>query len=423
MESLGSTSPRAVNLLKRVQGDTKIVPDNVKLPTPPPPAGVPPVVESKPAEAPVSGDYDLNPPQPEETKETVEPKKEATPADFVPEDPTDEIDALFDPKDPAGANFKKLRTKLKSLNSEHKKNVEELSTLRKKVTDYESGIEVPEVTKGQLKRIQELEVYEKLYNFKGSAVYQEKFAKPIQEDQEKLALIAKEHNVSTDVVNAAILADTTVKENQIISEHFKDDLSRLEVKSLIKSLKKTQDAALEAEKEPAKSLARMQQENDAILAEKRSKANEGIVYASKGAWTESLVELRKDSRFPEITFREGDSEHNERFVKPILTKAAQEYGRIVRTLAQHGLTELPVDVAMALARMTQLAHQSAAIGYDRDQKSARVHELETLMRQKGMIHRPGVNSTAGSNTAPVTPTTAVGPENAGRKVLSRVMGK
>lgn len=423
MESLGSTSPRAVNLLKRVQGDAKIVPDNVKLPTPPP-AAVPPVVESKPAEVPVSEDYDLNPPQPEEKKENVpEVKKEVTAADFVPEDPTDEIDALFDPKDPVGANFKKLRTKLKSLNTDHKKNLEELSNLRKKVTDYESGIEVPEVTKAQISRIQELEVYEQLYNFKGSAVYQEKFAKPIQEDQEKLALIAKEHNVSTDVVNAAILADSTVKENQIISEHFKDDLTRLEVKSLIKSLKKTQDLALEAEKEPAKSLARMQQENDAILAEKRAKANEGIVYASKGAWTESLVELRKDPRFPEITFREGDTEHNEKFVKPILTKAAQEYGRIVRTLAQHGLTELPSDAAMALARMTQLAHQSAAIGYHRDQLAARVHELETLMRQKGMISRPGVNNTAGSNGVSVTPTTAVGPENAGRKVLSRVMGK
>lgn len=429
MENLGSASPRAIELLKRVQGSNKIVPV-----TPPgqKPEAKPPVDTSvvAPPEPPRTlesdtpkEEYDFNPTGSEDKK--TEPVKAETPADFVPEDPTDEIDALIDPKEPVGKNFKNLRTKLKALNSEHKKAAEELQTLRKKVTDYETGVEIPEISKGQLDRINQLEVYEKLYNFKGSAVYQEKFAKPIAEDQAKLQLLAEEHKVDPTVLNQAFAAESTEEQNRVITQHFKNDLSALEVKSLIKSIKKVQAEAAEAEKEPAQSLARMQAENDRILADKRNKANEAIVHTSKSSWSDSLVELRNDPRFPEITYREGDTEHNEKFVKPILTKAAQEYGRIVRTLAQHGMTELPKDLGMAMARMTQLAHQSAAIAVERDGLRARVKELESLMYQKGLLHRPSMNNGqgAGGSNGSAAPTTAVGPEKAGAKVLSRVMGK
>lgn len=409
---------RAANLLKRVQGSNVIVPVDPPKVEEQPQLTPPPVVDA----APPKEEYDINPKAETPPAPPVEePKKDTIPKEFVPEDPTDEIDSMIDPKGTTGENFKKLRTKLKTLNTDHKKASEELETLRKKVTDYENGLAVPEVTQAQLDRIAQLEVYEKLYNFKASPVYQEKYAAPIRSDQEKLLSLAKDHQVDPEILNRAFAADSEAETNRILSGAFKDPLSALEAKGAFKNIKRLQAEALEAEKEPAQSLARMQEENDRIIAEKRMKANDAIVNVSKEAWSESLVHLRQDPRFPEITYREGDTEHNEKFVRPILTKAGQEYGRIVKTLAQHGLTEMPKDLGIAISRMTQLAHQSAAIAIDRDYWKNLALEREALIQQKTHLHRPGVTGN-GNGTSGSSSTGAVGSANAGRRVLERVGG-
>lgn len=415
------TPGRAASLLKRVQGEKPVVPtEGMTQPEAKVALEPPKQVEAKLPEAKV--EYDLNPKAPVDPALPTAEQKKAIPKEYLPEDPTDEIDSLIDPADTTGANFKKLRTKLKSLNGDHRKANEELTVLRQKVADYDNGLAVPEVTQLQLDRIAQLEVYEKLYNFKGSPVYQEKIAKPLGENREKLQELAKQDEVDDELLTRAFAAETDAETNRILSQGFKDPLSAIEAKGLIKSIKGIQAQAIELEKEPMQSLARMQQENDRIVQEKRAKANDVIVHVSKEAWSDSLIELRKDPRFPEITYREGDSEHNEKFVRPILTKAGQEYGRIIRTLAECGMTELPKDLSMAFARMTQLAHQSAAIAFERDALRTRVGELESLMQRKSHLNRPGINGNVGASSATkVGVSEAVGPQNAGRKVLDRVM--
>lgn len=415
-QQLGSKSPRAVEILKRVQGTNKIVPVE------PPKQEVTPA--APPVEVKTEPEYDINPPTaPVKEEVKAEEKKDPIPREYLPDDPTDEVDQLIDPKDTTGANFKKLRTKLKAVNQENRTNKEELEVLRKKVSDYENGLAVPEITQQQRDRIAELEKYEKLHNFKGSPAYVKKFAEPIRQEQEKLLELAKEYEVDPEILNKAFAASNVAETNKILSQNFKDDVGALEVKSIFNSIKKIQNEALAAEKEIETSFTRMQQESEAIVAEQRQRANQVIVNVSKEAWTDSLVELRKDTRFPEITYREGDTEHNEKYVRPILTKAGQEYGRIVSVLAKHGLTELPKDLSLALARMTQLAHLSAVTAVQRDALVARVAELEGVLNRQKSFNRPSVNGTGGGNNTVGTSIKAVGPQNAARRVLERVTGK
>jgi hypothetical protein len=405
------------------------------------PAATSASVEAAPTATPTpkleSGEYEINPigskkitaaTTPAQEKAPVEPAQEeqlkTIPKEYLPEDPTDEVGQLMDPKSTVGDNFHRLRTKLKSVLKERKADVErlqELENLKKRVSEYESGAAVPDILQAQLARIAELEVYEKRYNFTGTPAYQKEFAEPLKAKKEALVALAKDYNLSEDVLNAAFKAKSQAEEDALLSKHFGNPLGASQAKNLLQEIRSIQIRAAEAEKEPVQSLARMQQENDRILAEERARANELIKHTSKEGWNEALVTLREDGRFKEVTFIDGDNEHNEKYVRPILNKAMLDYGKTARMLAENGLKQLPKDLAVKLARADQLANYAGVLVAERDRLAQELSELKALMTKKTYLNRPSVSGT-GSNGASVavTPSTAVGPKNAGRKVLARV---
>jgi len=404
---------RAAALLNRVQEANKA---GVPVPPPAPEPQIPATIQSSPEP---KEEFPVNP----ETPKAAAPIS-TQPPEYVPDDPTDELESTLDPKEKPEGQFKKLRTKYQTAAKELREKTVELENIRKKVKDYDEGLSVAPVTQQQLARIAELEKYETLYNFKGSPVYQEKFTAPLQAEHSKLAEIANEYNINEETVRAALNASSSADTNRILSQAFGDEVGALEAKSIIRNIKKIQTDAMEAEKEPAQALARMQEDSNRIAAEQRRQANDVIANTARSGWSESLVALREDPRFPELTFQEGNSEHNEKYVRPILTKAGQEYGKIVRALAENGLKQMPKDLSFALAKMTQLAHQSAVAAVERDALKARVVELETRLHGRNGIDRPSVNSTAGGPGGSMsTGIKAVGPAQAARNVLSRVMSK
>lgn len=411
------TLERAANLLKRVAGeavepiptisaaDSSKAPESEKV--------VPTVVDSKPAEQ----DYDFGSEAEEKTVSPIAAAVEKSQEDFTPDDPTEEVQDPKELKD--NVNWKKMRTSYKELNRTYKKTQEEKDAIAKKLKEYEDGVAVPEVMQSLTNRVAGLEVYEKLYNFKGSPVYQENFAKPIQQNKEKLVALAKENGLNEQVVDAVLNAQGA-DVDRVLTQYFKNPITALEAKGFVKNIQVKHAEALEAEKEPAKSLARMQQESDEIVASKIQKAHEVILHTSKEGWSESLSGLREDKRFAEISFREGDTEHNEKYVRPILTKAATEYGRTVKILAEHGMTQLPKELAVKLARSDQLAHYAAVLLTERDAANKRIQELEGQIKTRNFVSRPGITGT--SHTAAPAPTGrhGVGAMEAGRRVLSRV---
>lgn len=416
---------RAANLLNRIPGGDKIAAAEGLVATPIPPVvqvvGVPAAVSTEPvysfAEEPKTPDG-----LPELKKEIPPAPAEPKPEDFIPEDPTDEEGMSVDPKEDPRVGMKKLREKYKTVNKKNKEYFAELEALKPKVKAYEDGTAVPEVVTALQKRIEELEPYEKAQNFKASTVYREKYAKPIREAQEKLKELAVNAEVDVDIFNKAMAAESEVEANKILANAFADPLSAIEAKGLIKSIKNVQEQATEAEKDAVTSLARLQEENDRIEHEQREKVRGEVLYNSKEAWSESLQHLRNEDRFPELKFVEGDTEHNEKIVRPILTKASQEFGRLINACMQNGMKVLPKEVGVAMARMTQLAHQSAVATHQRNVLQARVDELEAKLFNTHRVNHPGVNrSSAIPSNSPASK--AVGGERAGQNVLARVTGK
>lgn len=394
---------RAAKLLSKVPGGAEVVAKAgvAVSPTPPastPPASTPPAaahsVEAKP-EPPASVDtgYDLNP-----GEATPEPKK-VIPPEFVPDDPTDEIDQMVDPKASTGENFKKLRTKLKAVNTDYKRDKAAFEEARARLEAYESGTAVPDIVQSQANRISQLERYEQIFNFKNAPIYVEKYVKPVDDEKGKFAQLLEEYpHVPKDVLDEALKAPTPADTNRILTQAFKDEVGALEAKSIVKTIRKIQSEAAEAEKEPQQSLAMLQKENDELLASRRRKAAEVIMHTSKVGWSESLTDLRSDKRFKEITFQEGNTEHNEKYVRPILTNASQDYGKTVADLAKLGLTELPKELAQKLAKSDILARYSAVLLNERDQMAQELAELRSLVKRRNTINYPSLNGAGGSSS-------------------------
>lgn len=435
---LGTKSKRALEILKRVPGGDKIVAMDEKTP-PKVVESKTPVVDKKYVKPNTTDEgFDMNPETSDEapkSAKTVEPPKtidtskepteESLPNDFIPDDP-DEVDEVIDKKATIKQNFINLRTKLKAKNKEWKSLKEEAETLKKKVTEFETGVAIPEIVEKQNERLAYLEKFEHLYNFEGSPYAQETFIKPLTEEHGKLEELAKGYtNVTPEVLAKIKNAETEAERNKLLINAFGDEVGAFEAKTIIRNIQKIKGEFEKAKNDPSKSLAKYQAENDRILAERRSKANEGIIHGAKTGWSESLLHLREDNRFPEITYREGDTEHNDNYVRPILTKASQEYGRFVRTLAENGLEQLPKEESVALARAFQLAHQAAVVAVERDRLAKENTELRQLIQKRTHLNRPSINGGGDSTgSRPSVPgRVGVGPENAGRNVLARVTGK
>ncbi len=393
--TLQSRSDRAMNALKKAQEMTaQKTPQAVVVEQPRQTIEPPQVIETKIPEGELS-DYNINP----QVTTTANPPQESQPkVEEQPQHQDDEVDSIIDPKGTTAENFKKLRTKLKSLNTRTKELETELQTKSERLQEFETGSIVPEEHKKLLERVSQLEPYEKLYNLKASPAYVESFTKPLDQEISKLREIGQEYGADERILKAALDAKTRPEQNAILARYF-DEVGALEVKAIISNIKNIQSKAAEAEKEPEKALATLHDSNKAIVEERKARSREAIGNVSKDAWVDSLVGLRTENMFPEISFREGDTEHNDKIAKPILTKASIEYGKLINALANHGLETLPKDIASALARMVTLAHVSAIASNDRNNLRVELANIQNRITHRNTINRPGIN---GVNTTAST---------------------
>lgn len=347
---------------------------------------------------------------PEPTFET-EPVKQADPA-AAPESELE--DPLFaDVADTTAENFKKLRTKAKEVTKKAKELESENSTLKSKLTEYETGTVVPEVLQAKETEIQRLSYYEKLVNFKGSKEYQEKFVKPVTELQTRLGEIAKDYEVPEETIQEALTISNRAELNRFLTDHF-DEVGALEVKDLVGKIKSIQTEAFEAEKAPSDTLARMQSESATIYEQQRSQRVGTVVNTARGAWVETLQSIQAEANIPELTTLSNNTEHNEKVVKPIRVAAATEYGKIVKMLAESGLEQLPNDLAKALAKSVLLAHASATAIASRGHTAKELQTIATNIKRETSYERPAIGggvpngASAQPSAKPNTPYEAAG---------------
>lgn len=340
-----------------------------------------------------------------------------------------EDDELKEILNPGTEHFKKLRTSHSELKKTAAQLKEERDALLDKVHKYDSGEIVPDVLKQKDEEITRLSKYEKLVNLKASKEYQEKFIIPIEQTRTKLKEIFADYGVPTEeldgVVNKAFNAENNVDLNRFLQEHLgNDQLGAIETKALVVKAKEIQQAASNAEKEPAQMLANLQAETEAVMQVKEQNRKDRIVSTAKSSWLESLDEIRTEGKLVELIHREDDPEFNKAYPDQILSQAAKEYGKIVTELGLLGATDLPKPLAKALAKMVLMAHSSGVAVETRNRAMEGIDELtQNLTRHHNMLRPPiggGVPRNGGGGPAP---TKTLTPEQEAKNILSGVLAK
>lgn len=121
---------------------------------------------------------------------------------------------------------------------------------------------------------------------------------------------------------------------------------------------------------------------------------------------------------PELVLQEGDEEHNNTYVRPVLTKAGEQYGKIIKYLFDNGLRQLPDELAFALANMCQLAHATGVQAHVRTEAMRHAQTLAADAMAGRKFNRPAVGSTSGmSSNGVAAPSERMTPEMAAK--LSR----
>jgi hypothetical protein len=195
----------------------------------------------------------------------------------------------------------------------------------------------------------------------------------------------------------------------------------MKLKNSVTSLRQLQIDAAEAEKEPGRILEHLQEEAKNTNAIRQQERIGKISNNARSAWAESLHEIRAEGQVHELIRREDDPDFNARFVDPILTKSAEEYGRLVTELTRLGAEDLPKELAKGLSKMVQLAHASSVAIAARDAMQARLEEIESTADRVNNLFRPqvggGVPKGPGAKPAP----TAMTPQEAGAALAFSVL--
>lgn len=347
--------------------------------------------------------------------DTIPPAAE-TDDDFVPslpEDlraqPVDEVDTLLnmpdDDKAVASAavtkNFKTLKEALKNTKQQLVERDTEYKTTKEKLEAYEKGDLVPEVFSQKEARIQELEQYEQIHNLKNTPGYKKEIAEPLDNLINKLSEFAEAHEDSDEIINKALDIEEEADLNKFLSSKF-DNVSAVELKSLITGVQELQIKARLAEAQPAKTLAALNDKYAASVQQETAQRRSKIAQAAKAAWVPVVEKLRAEGSAMSILIKQGDPKYIKEHVTPMLEKAAQDYGRIAKALAENGLQQMPDEIAETLVRVFVLAHDGALAKQIGD---AALNELELsseARKRYNPLLRPPIGSRGNGMPAPVT---------------------
>ena len=358
----------------------------------------------------------------DETRKT----DEAEPAKAEPvEKPTEEIDPVVaEALSGKQENFRNIRKALGETKTTLKTKEQELAEVTSKLKAYETLEELPEPIKAQLRekdeRIEKLSKYESLVALKVSDGYKSKFIKPIEGIKQKLTSIGDEYGIPENIMQEALNLKSGRALNTFLSDNF-DMVAATDVKALISQVQDLEKQAEEAEKAPSVAMQSLEAETSQARQLQRAGEIDGIVRQSKSAWAKSLDKIKQEGLILELIPSDNNEEFNNKIVTPIREKAASEYGKIVKALADRGLTHLDDDLGTALAKMVQLAIASSVAIETRSRAQAESEELRANTTRNNKFIRPAlggnVNSSPGMSTAPKSPT------DAADMALNAVMGK
>jgi len=376
----------------------------------------------------------LNTDLPNEPVSTPEPAPAPPEPSFSPEEiiesafeheelDDDDIEKEGEEEDRGPAtSIKNLRKITNATKKELRDVQQQLEVTKESLTKYESGEAVPEKVREYEQRINELERYEQLHNFRLSRQYRERYAEPLEQLKTEARQLAQEYAIDPSVLDKALSIENKKDYNQFLKKHF-DDLGAQEAKTILDKIKGIHVEMVEAEKQPAQELERIKQEQEHREQTEAAHRMQNLSNTVKSGWTEALTEMHTEGEYPELQLRENDPEHN-KYVQPILDSAAAEYGKFIKLLAQSGVKELPKDVAKILAKRFQLSQAAAVISASRAQHYMRAEDLLSSSTRNRPYVRPQVGSTApGNGSKGPTQQGPTSPAEAADMLLNSVLQK
>lgn len=382
----------------------------------------------------------VNPPTPEQPKvETAQtypsnpspteiPRTEAAPTTPTPPStPTETPEPNFEDETveiaPEAVNFKKLRTKYKATSKTLKEREEETVSLRTKLKSYEEGEATPEVVRTLKERIEKLEPLEKIHNIKSSDAYRERIVTPMQNKTAELTALATDYGIPNEVIEEAIDITNAKDLNRFVLNNFGDEVGALEAKNKIVEIQKLRNEAKTLEKEPDTYAEKLEREYQVANQAKDIERKNKIVSTSRSAFGESLNEILSKGEVRELMPRDNDPEYNERYGPALQAKAAENYGQMVRELAELGVKDLPPATAKALSNFALYGIAGMVATKRAEAAEKYIEEMERNSIRTTKYLRPGIGGSGGGQVAAPPQVKAATTQDAARAHLESVLGR
>jgi len=330
-----------------------------------------------------------------DSEEPAKFEDEAPPAPLV-EDPETDIPETLDGVESPQQSFANLRKALKATKQEREAAAQKVLELEQRVAKFQTGEEIPEPLKDVHARVTELEHYKSLVSLKANPEYEKQVLAPLTDTKAKLVELYKAYGANPEKLQQ-LFANKDVKfRNSQLGAVLKDPVAVLEAKNLLTQVDTLHQTQEHFEKQPTIALEQMvAAEIETRNANVRERLGE-VKTRSSSAWVKALTDIRKEGKIFEIIPQAGNHEHNEKWVKPIVDKAAKQYGLIVKSLVEAGLRDLPENAAYAIARAVQQAYAAGSAAESRAVALAEADRVRQNAQRRSVYERPPMGSGNGA---------------------------
>lgn len=390
---------------------------NLREPTPqvapsqeikPEPVAIPiPKVEVAPApEVVVEGVEDFSPVEPEAKQEPLTPEEEfpELAADTMPD---------------ADRNWGILKSALKEKKAALKEVSEQKAQLEAELQDYKVGKKMPDHLQAKEEEISQLRRYQKIVDLKASPEYQEAHVKPLKEVRSKVDhLLTTEYGFPKEEL--AELRSMDFKSQNAWLERELDAVGALQIRDLLDKEKQIVGGMQQAEKEPEQEFERLMQEGARAREVRQAQQKSAIKETFRDGWARSLLKIRQEGKFPELTPKESDSQYNKNIVDPIVRNAATEGGKFVAMLVEDGLTKLRPEVAEFISNMCLHAHSSILNATTRERAMAYADELKKNTTRINNVIRPPIGGSTGASVGEPQAREAMTADKLGGAILDKI---
>jgi hypothetical protein len=295
-------------------------------------------------------------------------------------------------------DYRSLAKAHRVMKKTYKEKLAELEAMQEEISKYKTGAVMPDKIQELSQEVARLKTYEQVVDLKSSREYQEKFLEPLNTSISEIVAYGKEYNIPENIMQKAVDITNEAELNSFLSDHF-DDIGALEVKQKIKQARQLKKSAVDAEKNPTATIETLRQQRiEREQAEKQAALNRAVSI-TETSWQDAVNEIQMSKNIPELTYREGDVEHNEKVVAPIMSQASADYAKVVKALIEEGgLKEMPAQLAKVISKMMLLAHSSSIAINSRDQAVDYAGRVVQDAQKINALVRPSLGKTAGNAT-------------------------